>query len=223
MLDAALIVENERPMQERLFRILGMLGYAESGISCAFGIAQAKAAASRPKIGIVLISLGLPEGGCAELIGWLRSKCRSVPILAISASESEETVFDALRAGASGYLLKERDDLEIAISLRNALKGGLPIDPFIARRILPLVLESANGSVESKSESQQTPLGRPLSKREQAVLTHVVGGMSNREIAGTLSLSQWTVDAHIRNIYRKLSVNSRTQATRVAYMHDLVQ
>ena len=93
------------------------------------------------KFVMALIDLGLPDGNGIELIGWLRARDEDLPILVISAWSTEEMILGALRAGASGYVLKERDDLEIASSLKSVLKGGAPIDAFIARRILGLVSE----------------------------------------------------------------------------------
>jgi len=222
MSEVVLVVEDQRPMQERLLRILRMLGYVDSSIFCAADVAQAKTVGNRHSLGMVLINHALPDGDGVELIGWLRSKSRSLPILVISAWNVETIVLDVLKAGASGYLLKERDDLEIAMSLRNVSMGGTPIDPFVARRILDLVNDSDNGNAASKQEvGGNIPVGT-LSKREMAVLTHVVHGMSNRQIAETLNVSPWTVDTHVRHIYSKLSVNSRTQAVQAARLQGLI-
>ena len=222
MSETVLVVEGESPLQERLLRILRMLGYAESSIFCAADVAQAKTVCNRHSLGLVLINLTLPDGGGVELIGWLRSKSQSLPILVISAWSVETMVLDVLRAGASGYLLKERDDLEIAMSLRNASKGGTPIDPFVARRVLDLVNEPSNGNAASKPEVCGNARVGSLSKREMVVLTHVVDGMSNRQIAQTLNVSPWTIDTHVRHIYGKLSVNSRTQAVQAARSQGLI-
>jgi len=199
-----------------------MLGYADSSIFYVADVAQAKTVSNRLSLGMVLLNLTLPDDSSVELIGLLRSKSRSLPILVISPWSVETMVLDVLRAGASGYLLKERDDLEIAMSLRNVSKGGTPIDPFVTRQILDLVNEPSNGIATSKPEMCGNSRVRALSKREMAVLTHVVHGMSNRQIAETLMVSPWTVDTHIRHIYGKLSVNSRTQAARAARSRGLI-
>lgn len=222
MSDVVLIVESELPMQARLFRILIMLGYTNDMIICTCNVAQAKEMAGRHRLRMALVDPRLTNGNGVELIGWLRSIGQSLPILVISASSAEEVILDALRAGASGYLLSERDDVEIAISIKNALAGGVPIDPFLTRRILSLVNSLAG---EYTSPGPDVPDRLPsglLSKRELTVLAQVAEGMSNREIADALSVSRWTIDTHIRRIYTKLSVNSRTQALRAARLQGLV-
>jgi DNA-binding NarL/FixJ family response regulator len=214
-------VEDEPPLQAPLFRILKMLGYPEDTILCAADIAQAKSIVGRHELAMVLVDLRLPDGDGSELISWLRSTSSSLPILVISAWSVEEVIFGALRAGANGYLLKERDDLEIAISIKNVAKGGAPIDPFIAQRILSLVSESNAGETPSQPDALEALPSGLLSKRELVILTRVAEGMSNREIAEALNVSRWTVDTHIRHIYSKLSVNSRTQAVRAARLRGL--
>ncbi len=168
---------------------------------------------------MALVDLGLPDGNGIEMIGWLRARDETLPVLVISAWSTEEMILGALRAGASGYVLKERDDLEIAMSLKSVLKGGAPIDPFIARRILGLIGEGSRLQPVAHAEA----LNEPLSDRELDILTRVAQGMSNREIAEALTISKWTVGTHVKRVYRKLAVNSRTQAVREARAHGLLR
>ena len=222
MTENILIVDDEPPMQERLRRILATLGHVDGALHNAGDIARGKAVASGAAFALALVDLGLPDGSGIELIGWLRARDQALPILVISAWSTEEMILGALRAGATGYLLKERDDLEIAMSLKNVLKGGAPIDPFIARRILGLI----NGPAAAKpgvDNGSAIALGEALSERELHILTHVAQGMSNREIADSLTISRWTVDTHIKHIYSKLAVNSRTQAVYAARAHGLLR
>ena len=220
--DPILIVDDEPPMQERLKRILVSLGFVDGALHCAANIAQGKALADSERFALALVDLGLPDGSGIELIVWLRARDEALPILVISAWSTEEVILGALRGGASGYLLKERDDLEIAMSLKNVLKGGSPIDPFIARRILGLIGEPASAGAKP-TLNPDTALRDSLSERELAILTRVAQGMSNREIAEAVNLSRWTVDTHIRHIYGKLAVNSRTQAVHAARLHGLLR
>jgi len=106
--------------------------------------------------------------------------------------------------------------------VRNVLKGGAPIDPFIARRILDLVGRPA-GRPPTPSQPPDPALREALTEREREILDHVAAGMSNREIAECLHLSRWTIDTHIRHIYDKLAVSSRTQALRRAREHGLLR
>ena len=216
-----LIVEDEPPMQDRLRRILEGIDLGQPNLRFAASVAEAKTIGSQESLMLALIDLGLPDGHGIDIIRWLRSKEESLPLVVISAWSTEEMILGALRAGASGYLLKERDDPEIAQSLVNVLKGGSPIDPFIARRILGLIGEPV-GSGAKDPNATDVELREALTKRELIILSHVAKGLSNREIAAALSLSRWTVDTHIRHIYDKLAVNSRTQAVRAAHLHKLL-
>ncbi|HEX6833800.1 MAG TPA: response regulator transcription factor [Rudaea sp.] len=220
MTQGILIVDDESPMQERLRRILEGLDLGRPRLRFAASVAQAKSADDADLM-LGLIDLGLPDGNGIEIIRWLRERNETVPLVVISAWSTEEMILGALRAGASGYLLKERDDPEIVLSLQSVLKGGAPIDPFIARRILGLIGEPA-GKDPKLDGAADADLREALTKRELTILSQVAKGLSNREIAAALNLSRWTVDTHIRHIYAKLAVNSRTQAVRAAQRHNLL-
>ena len=119
----------------------------------------------------------------------------------------------ALRAGATGYVLKERDDFEVMLSIRSVLRGGAPIDPFIARRILAMLPKQVNTEpvpLEPQAETEA------LTEREEGILRLVADGMSNREIAEQVNLSRYTIESHVKRIYRKLAVSSRVGAVREA-------
>ena len=90
-----------------------------------------------------LTFLQLPDGTGIELIHWMRAHVPAVQAVVVSAFAEEEAIFSALRAGAVGYLLKDRDDVELVVALRSLQRGGAPIDPMIARRILALLPEEA--------------------------------------------------------------------------------
>ena len=83
-----------------------------------------------------MVDLNLPDGNGIEFISTLNKYDPTIPILVISAWSTEDAIFNALSSGATGYVLKERDDLEITFSIRSILRGGAPIDPFIAQKIL---------------------------------------------------------------------------------------
>jgi DNA-binding NarL/FixJ family response regulator len=207
-----LLVDDEPPLLARLQRILLRLGYAQDRLHRAGDIASARVSAADTRYALALIDLGLPDGNGIELIRWLRARDAAVSILVISAWSTEDMILDALRAGATGYLLKERDDLEISVSLRSAARGGAPIDPFIARRILALAAAPATGAPRTPA----VPLREALTERESGILEFVAKGFSNQEIAVTLKLSRLTVETHVKRIYGKLSVHSRTEAVHEA-------
>lgn len=208
--ESFLIVDDEPALLMRLCRILKALRGDSAVLHCADTLAQAKAVATGRSFTMALVDLGLPDGNGLELIQWLRARSE-MPILVISAWSTEDTILDALRVGATGYLLKERDDEEIAMLLSTALKGGMPIDPFIARRIL--------GATDNARTSGQRGEGgaasyEPLSKREVQILELVAQGLSNLEIAEHTNLSRWTVATHVKSIYAKFAVHTRTAAVR---------
>ena len=205
-----LVVEDEPLLQHRLHGVLSALGYPADALLVAATLAQARSCLAQQPMALVLVDLHLPDGDGRELIAQLRAEDPGVGILVVSAWSSEEAILGALRAGATGYVLKERDDMEVMLSIRSVLRGGAPIDPFIARRILELLPASAAPGAASP------PPENSLSERENEILQLVASGLSNREIAEQLFLSRYTVESHVKRVYRKLAVSSRTGAVHEA-------
>ena len=211
-----LVVEDEPLLQRRLQNVLYQLGYTESDLVIVDSLAAARAYLSRQPVALALVDLELPDGNGRSLILELRADDPGLGILVVSAWSSEEAILGALRAGATGYVLKERDDLEVSLSIRSVLRGGAPIDPFIARRILELLPAPALAAPAEVS-------AEALSKREGEILQLVADGLSNREIAEQLFLSRYTVESHVKHIYRKLAVSSRTMAVQKARSQGVVE
>lgn len=205
-----LVVEDEPLLQHRLHGVLSALGYPADALLFAATLAQARSCLAQQPMALVLVDLHLPDGDGRELIAQLRAEDPGVGILVVSAWSSEEAILGALRAGATGYVLKERDDMEVMLSIRSVLRGGAPIDPFIARRILELLPASAAPGAASP------PPENSLSERENEILQLVASGLSNRDIAEQLFLSRYTVESHVKRVYRKLAVSSRTGAVHEA-------
>ena len=204
-----LILEDDAVMQQRAGKLLLELGYSSKSFIFAQSISDAKNKITENNIGFALIELGLPDGSGIEIIEFLRNSS-TAPILVISTCNTQETIFEAIQAGATGYFLKERDDFEICLSIRSVIRGGAPIDPFIAKQILEKI---SFESIENNTNQVKNEL---LSKRENEILHLVAQGMSNREIAESLFLSKYTIECHIKNIYRKLAVNNRSKAIHTA-------
>jgi DNA-binding NarL/FixJ family response regulator len=217
-----LVVEDEPLAQARLRDVLVSLGYTPDALMFAGSIAQARALVAEQPFAMALIDVGLPDGNGIDLIRVLHERDPALPILVISTWSTEQTILTALQAGATGYVLKERDELEISLSIRSALRGGAPIDPFVARRILDLI--GAGGPRPGKPVAQASQQGDtlPLTSREVEILSLVSKGLTNREIADVLALSRLTVGCHIKNIYKKLAVSSRTQAVYEARSYGLL-
>ncbi|CAB3643473.1 response regulator transcription factor [Achromobacter pestifer] len=212
-----LLLEDEPLVSQRLVAVLRRLGYAQDAVICASSMAQARACLAAYPIAVALVDLRLPDGDGLALIAEMHAANPDRVILVISAWSCEETVLAALRAGAVGYVLKERDDLEVLIAIRRALRGGAAIDPLIARRLIqefrsqPAELPGADTELDVDAE-----ISGPLSPRESQILRLVAEGLGNREIAEQLCLSRHTVERHIKHIYRKLRVSSRTKAIHAA-------
>ena len=216
-----LVVEDEPVFQQRLYESLIHLGYAPDALLFATSLATARARLAQGPVALALVDLMLPDGNGRELIAELRSQEPDLGILVVTAWSSEDDILGALRAGATGYVLKEREDFEVMLSIRSVLRGGAPIDPFIARRILQQLpdhtpLESGAGEHAATPPSAELPTSEALSKREREILQMVAGGFSNREISERLFLSYYTVETHVKRIYRKLAVSSRAMAVRTA-------
>ena len=206
-LTPALIVEDDPAMQLRLSRLIGEIDGGD-GVTVVASLAEAYSALAARRFALVLVDIGLPDGDGRELVARVQRQGQDLPVLVISSWGHEDTVLSALQAGACGYLLKERDDVELTVSLRSIQRGGAPIDPVIARRILGLLPGARPADTTAAAPSDEIR----LSAREQEVLQLLARGCSNREIAELVGLSRLTVEGYIKAIYRKLAVGSRTAA-----------
>jgi DNA-binding NarL/FixJ family response regulator len=213
-LNPVLIVEDDGPTQVRLTHLLQELAGSSDDIAVTDTIAEAKTAVANLTPRLALIDIGLPDGSGLELIDWIERQHPATTTVAISAWGHEETVLAALRAGAVGYLMKERDDVELRAALQSIRRGGALIDPLIARRILAHVALAAGGhNAPTAAPVEAVPRhDTALSERESEILQFVARGYSNREIAELTGLSRFTIEGYTKSIYRKLAVSSRTAA-----------
>ena len=203
-----LILEDDALVQSRLKEIMIELGYEESMLIFASSLKSAYQRFDEHPISFAMVDLGLPDGSGISLNEKIREQDAGLPILVISAWSTEDMILQAILAGATGYVLKERDDFEIALSIRSLLRGGAPIDPFIAQKILAQ-LGVKKTSIAGTEQSI-------LTERELEILNWVAQGLSNKEIALRLNISRYTIESHIKHIYRKLSVTTRTKAINAA-------
>ena len=210
-----LIVEDEAMIRSRLDLILSELGYSQDMLIFAKNLAEAMQIIASQPISLALVDLGLPDGNGITLIEKLRGIDESALILVISAWSTQQSLFASIKAGANGYVLKERDDAEVLMSIRSILRGGAPIDPFIAREILNQISTSNTPQTERVEQLDGQDYDQ-LTNRETEILNLVAQGLSNREIAEQLFVSLYTVESHIKHIYRKLSVSKRTKAVSTA-------
>lgn len=158
---------------------------------------------------VVLMDIFLPRMSGIECTAQLKTLLPKVQILILTAVEDDELVFMALQAGADGYLLKRTKPADLRAALLDVLSGGAPMTSEVARR----VVESFRRPARSREEAVH------LSAREEEVLVLLSKGYSNKEIAERLTLSVETVGSHLKHIYEKMHVRSRTEAV-ARYMTD---
>ncbi|GAA0708542.1 response regulator transcription factor [Dokdonella soli] len=210
-LHPALVVEDDPRTQERLARILTALDIARDGIHFAGDLAQARDCFDTQRFALALVDIVLPDGSGIDFIQWLRGRDADATAVVVSTFATQDLILAALHAGAAGYLLKERDDSELIAALRSIQRGGAPIDPFVAKYILRHLGMAPVPVATPSGEAGAGPAGR-LTRREEEILNLVALGLISREIAEKLSRSTLTVEGHIKSIFRKLRVSTRTQA-----------
>jgi DNA-binding NarL/FixJ family response regulator len=160
---------------------------------------------------IILLDIGLPGMNGIELIPELKRFSPSSKIIIITVHDDDENVFNAICAGASGYLLKDLSSEKILASIIEVMNGGAPMNSHIAKKVLNMFRDQ-----NIKSD------GYGLSEREKEILSLLVDGLSKKQIAEKIFLSHHTVDSHLRNIYAKLEVHSRSSAISKAIREKLL-
>ncbi len=156
---------------------------------------------------VVLMDVRMPGMDGVEATWRLRERWPGARVIILTTFDDEEYIFEGLRAGARGYLLKDVSGAELADAVRKVAAGGALIEPSVARKVLA---EFARLAPPARAPEQGLP--EPLSEREREVLRLLALGLSNREIAERLSLAEGTVKNYVTNILQKLGVRDRTQA-----------
>ncbi|GLC93599.1 DNA-binding response regulator [Cupriavidus sp. TA19] len=218
-----LLVGHEKRMRARLCAILSDLAYTADALACTSCPDEVNALLVERPFDMALVDSSMSTVNGIDLIRAMHAHDPRLPIVVISDPAAEADVIGALRAGASGYLLKESDDTELSVCLRSALRGGMPIDPFIARLVLQsLVAAEPQAACSPPTGRTRAAASGPLSARELDILRCIDRGATNREIAAALSLSKLTIESHVKNIHKKLGVKTRTQATFEARRYGLL-
>ena len=161
---------------------------------------------------IILMDLSLPAPGGIETTQRIKRELPSTGIIVLAASEDEDALFDAIKAGAAAFILKDVGPDDLVTIIRRVVNGEYLINdkvfakPAVASRVLKEFRELAVYGQEA------APIFAPLSPREVEILDNIAQGMTNKQVAYALSISEQTVKNHMSSILRKLSVNDRTQA-----------
>ena len=200
------IVEDDPDIRESLALLIN----GTPGFKCisSFGSCE-KAIKGIPKDipDVVLMDIGLPGMSGIEGIKALKEKLPELDIMVLTIQSDDKVVFEALCAGACGYMIKDTPPAQLLEAIQETRNGGAPMSTLIARRV-----------VQAFQVAQQTS----LTTRETEVLTHLCKGKSYKMIADDLYISEETVRRHIKNIYRKLEVHSKSEAVAKAFKEKLV-
>jgi DNA-binding NarL/FixJ family response regulator len=204
--DDQAVVRDGLEMLLSLEKDIDVVGTAQDG-------AEALEQAGQKGPDLVLMDLKMPGMNGIEATRQIRAKYPDIKILVLTTYDDDEWVFDAIRAGASGYLLKDMPREKVVEAIRGTLEGKSFIDPVVAGKLLD--------QVSSRGTQPSSLLTDKLTGREIDVLQLVAKGLNNAEIAGQLHLSEGTVRNHISAILDKLGVSDRTQAAVIAIQHGL--
>ncbi len=169
---------------------------------------------------VALVDIGLPDTSGIEVAARLAREHETIGALMLTVFEEPRTILAAIQAGAAGYLLKDSPAETIANAIAEVHEGGVPLSRPVARNVLHLLSQAPATAPEGPAATTD-PAGT-LSAREVELLEQIVQGDTESEIAKRLCISPHTVRTHVKNIYRKLQVNSRAAAVRVAYEQQLL-
>jgi DNA-binding NarL/FixJ family response regulator len=181
---------------------------------------EAIALATRLCPDIVLMDLKMPELGGVPATRRILQDCPETHVIVLTTYDSDDLVFEALKAGARGYLLKDADHATLAAAIRGVARGEAILSPSVAHKVLGEFRRLAEHPMSRPRPGD--PLPEPLTAREEQVLALLVEGLANREIAARLFLSEGTVRNHVSTIIAKLQANDRTHAVVTALRRGIV-
>jgi DNA-binding NarL/FixJ family response regulator len=196
------IVEDNEKLRETLGRVLERT----EGFACVGRFATAEEALQAVpglKPDVVLMDINLPGINGVECVRRLKDQCPDTQFIMLTVYEDTDNIFNALAAGATGYLLKRSTKAELLQAIRDVMKGGSPMTTHIARKVVQSFQKRPARPPEPDFE---------LSPREREVLDLLAQGFLYKEIAEKLGVTYETVHTHIRRIYEKLQVRTRTEA-----------
>ena len=208
-----LVVDDQAVVCDGLEMILGadpeieVVGSAHDG-------AEALEIVARTLPDVVLMDLKMPVMNGVQATRQIVRSYPQVKVLVLTTFGDDEWVFDAIRSGASGYLLKGTPRLELVKAVKGTAEGRTHIDPLVAGKLFTHISQT--------SASQDTLVSEPLNEREREILGLLARGLTNAEIAGRLYLTRGTVRNYVSAILTKLGVEDRTQAALIAVRYGLV-
>lgn len=180
--------------------------------------AEAVEQARRLKPDVILMDISMPGMNGVEATRQIKREQPEVGVVVLTMYDEEEHIYDLVKAGATGYLLKDSDSSQIVKAIKTVARGESLIHPSVASKILHEFSSLAQGKGQPVKKKTQE-----LSEREVEVLKLVAEGKTNKEIANVLNLSEKTIKNHVRNIFHKLQVYNRTQAAMHGLRKGLIQ
>jgi DNA-binding NarL/FixJ family response regulator len=199
---SVLILEDTADVRDWLARLIerAFPGIVVSAVAL---LAQAQAAIRTATFDLALVDINLPDGNGVTLVDELRARSPATYCVMATVFDDDDNVFQALRAGSHGYLLKGDPEHELVARLNGILRGEPPLSPSIARRVLGYF---------SQPQVKRAD-GTSLTDREREVLILIAKGLNRPEIGELLGIGSSTVATHIGAVYRKLDISSRPEAT----------
>ncbi|MDO1450805.1 response regulator transcription factor [Rhodocytophaga aerolata] len=206
-----LLYEDNKPLREGLSMLMGgSEGFMVAGAFPNCNNVVEEVALLKPDV--VLMDINMPGVGGLAGLKLIKNQFPEVKVVMLTVFDDNQTVFDAMKAGADGYLLKKTPPAKLLEYLQDVYQGGAAMTASVARQVLQLFAHAP--VIEQKKDYQ-------LSDREKEVLQWLVNGYSYKMIAGQLFISLETVRSHIKKIYEKLHVHSKTEAVTKAYKDKL--
>ena len=210
-----LIVDDHTVVRDGLAAMMGrvsdfaVIGEASNGLE-----AVDKTLKLRPDV--VLMDLRMPEMSGVDAMRRIGNEDPSIKFIVLTTYDTDEYIFDAIEAGAKGYLLKDASRDELFNAIRAVHRGESQIEPGVGAKVLDRLVQL------SRQRSEPDPAD-VLSQREVEVLQLIAKGSANKEIAASLSISESTVKTHVANIFQKLDVNHRTEAVTQALQKGIIK
>ncbi len=202
-----LIIEDLAPVMNWLEQSVN-IAYDGANITKAINLKSALQAVKTNAYDLALVDIGLPDGSGLDVVDYLTQNKKSTMIVMTTIFDDDQHVFSALRKGARGYILKDKDKDQLAQMLINIENGQLPISPTIANKLLNFF-------------NPQQPKSN-LTNREKEVLTLIAKGIKVPEVADLLEIKKSTCYGYVKDIYQKLDINSRSEATMEASKMGLI-
>jgi DNA-binding NarL/FixJ family response regulator len=197
-----------------VFADLKFVFYSANGHEC---LEQLKGLPHQQLPQVIFMDIEMPEMDGLEAIRIAKSLYPQIHFIVLTVFDDDEKIFEAIKAGASGYLLKHEPAEVLHEAIINVMTyGGAPMSPAIARKTMNLLSKSATDSTNTSS------IPKIITEREQEILQHMVKGWDAKRISVELDISVLTIRKHIANIYQKLHVNSKAQVISLAHSNNWI-